>query len=229
MPTETTIAEELAWTESALSAPGAAARWRVWRYRAPEIVLGCSQRRLYDAVARRAPPGLPVHLRPSGGGAVFAGPWLVGVTVVVPAGHALVDSGLVDSYRWLGELHARVLNEGGIAARALEPAVARAGGVAPAPAWACYGGLSPWEVVDAGGRKLTGLAQRRKRAAVAFSAGTLVSRPPWEVLCRALGAAQDAPALDLFTAACDEIAPDVDASAWAVRLASALRAELGVG
>lgn len=228
MPIETTIAEELDWTESALSAPGAAAQWRVWRYRAPEIVLGCSQRRLHDAVVRHAPPGVPVHVRPSGGGAVFAGPWLVGVSVVVPAGHPSLDGGLVDSYRWLGELHARVLNQGGVAARALEPALARAGGVAPSLGWACYGGLSPWEVVDARGRKLAGLAQRRKRAAVVFSAGTLVSRPPWRLLCEALGAAEDAAALDTFTAACDEMVPELDADAWADRLASALRAELGL-
>lgn len=224
MPFDTTIAEELQWTESALSDPGAAAQSRVWRYRSPEIVLGCSQRVLHDAVLRRAPAGMPVRVRPSGGGAVFAGPWLVGVTVVVPVGHELLAGGLVDSYRWLGELHARVLDEAGVAARALDPDAARAGRVAPSLKWACFGGLSPWEVVDGRGRKLTGLAQRRKRTAVAFSAGTLVSRPPWRQLCEALDAADDTSALDAFTAACDELSPLSDADAWAVRLESALRA-----
>lgn len=225
MPIETTIADEIGWTESALAVASATAQWRVWRYRSPEIVLGCSQHRLHDAVVRRTPADVPVHVRSSGGGAVFAGPWLVGTTVVVPAGHALLDGGLVYSYRWLGELHARVLNDGGVAVRALEPAAARAGGVVPSLPWACFGGLSPWEVVDDAGRKLTGLAQRRKRTAVAFSAGTLVSRPPWRVLCEALGAPDDAAALDAFTAACDEIAP-LPADEWAARLDSALRAEL---
>ncbi len=226
MPFDTTIAEELHWTESALSELGTAPQWRVWRYRSPEIVLGCSQRALQEEVVRRAPAGVPVHVRASGGGAVFAGPWLVGVTVVVPTGHALLAGGLIDSYRWLGNLHAQVLNEGGVVARALDPAAARAGGVGPSLKWACFGGLSPWEVVDERARKLTGLAQRRKRTAVAFSAGTLVSRPPWRHLCHALGAAEDAVALDAFTAACDELSSTIDADEWAARLESALQPAL---
>ncbi|MBN9463283.1 MAG: ligase [Burkholderiales bacterium] len=240
---EASIAEEHAWCAGVLAAPLAAPRWRVWRYRAPEIVLGCAQRALHEAAMRRAPRGVAVTVRPSGGGAVLAGPWMVGVTVVLPPGHALLGEGLVDSYRWLGELHAGVLAQAGIAARALDPRVQRpapdaAGATGAAHAataagvrWACFGALSPWEVVAADGRKLTGLSQQRKRAGVAYSAGTLVARPDWRLLCEALGEPADAARLHALTAACEETpaAAGLDAAAWAERLDTALAARLDDG
>ena len=102
--------------------------------------------------------------------------------------------GLLDSYRALGELHALVLQQHGIAAQVLtaqDVAAAKQGRHANAPAWACFGGLSHGEVVNAEGRKLVGLAQRRRRNGVLLVAGTLVSRVPWTLLCTALGHPQD--------------------------------------
>jgi lipoate-protein ligase A len=242
-----TIADEHAWCAAALAdAAGVGrARWRVWLYRTPEIVLGCSQRALHDAVARRAPAGVAVSVRPSGGGAVYAGPWMVGASVVLPPDHRLLGTGLVASYRWLGQLHVGLLREAGIEARALEPPVPRtpappntpAAGHVPALApawngpdgadalrWACFGALSPWEVVDAAGRKLTGLAQQRRRSGVAYSAGTLVARSDWTVLCRALDRPDDAAALAARTVACDDVpaAQRRSAADWARRLDAAL-------
>lgn len=224
-----TIADEHAWVASALGAPVAGARWRVWLYPAAEIVLGCSQRALYEEVVRRAPAGVAVSVRPSGGGAVLAGPWMVGASVVLPPGHRLLAGGLVGSYRWLGELHAQLMREAGVDARAVAPQPPGSPAACGAVRWACFGSLSPWEVTDAAGRKLTGLAQQRRRGGVAFSAGTLVSRPDWRLLCEALGAPGDAMRLEHLTAACDEApeAAGIDASQWAARIECALRVALG--
>jgi lipoate-protein ligase A len=52
-------------------------------------------------------------------------------------------------------------------------------------AWACYGGLSPWEVV-VGQRKLVGLAQVRRSTGILLVAGLLLSQPDWSVLCEAM-------------------------------------------
>ncbi len=229
MPVDTTIAGELEWSEAALAEGREAAQWRVWRYRAPEIVLGCSQRAFHPAVRERAPAGIDVVVRRSGGGAVFAGPWLVGATVVLPPGHRLLGTGLVDSYRWFGRLHERLLREAGVPARALDPSRDPGDAAQPVVRWACFGSLSPWEVVDPDGRKLVGLAQRRRRTGVAYSAGTLVTRPPWEILCDAFGAPGDRALLDAATAACNEAAAAraLDADAWALRLEVALAATLG--
>jgi len=240
---DASIGEELEWTRTALAEPGEAGRWRIWHYGRAEIVFGCSQRRLLEQLERTGSTDLPVFRRASGGGAVFAGPWLLGLTVVLPDAHPLLTGRtLVGSYRWLGELHARVLTGAGVDAQALDPAGAvtfsgsagssGAAGVSPDPhpvtrapiEWACFGGLSPWEVVDAQGRKLTGLSQRRVRGAVAFSAGTLLSRPPWQQMCDAVGAPSgDGAALDAYTGACDENAPMLQAGDWAVRFAAAVR------
>ncbi len=224
-----TIADEHAWCAAALAgaAEAGGARWRVWRYPAPEIVLGCSQRAQLAAVSARAGPGIAVSVRPSGGGAVLAGPWMVGASVVLAPGHPLAGGGLVESYRWLGELHAALLCANGVAAMALDPDAARAACTAPLR-WACFGALSAWEVVDPAGAKLTGLAQQRRRTGIAFSAGTLVTRPDWALLCDALGAAEDASRLGRLTGACDEAggASLRDARDWAEALDAALERAL---
>lgn len=246
MQVAATIVEEHAWVAGMLDAPVGRAQWRVWLYPAAEIVLGCSQRAMHAEVAQRAPTGVRVTVRPSGGGAVLAGPWMVGASVVVPPGHRLLSDGLVASYRWLGELHAQVMREAGVDARAVapqrppqaqhvqyaqQPKQAKqpqrdkaAEAAAEAVRWACFGSLAPWEVTDVAGRKLTGLAQQRRRSGVAYSAGTLVSRPDWRLLCEALGAPGDAPRLERLTGACDESpgAAAIDAPEWAERLDRAL-------
>lgn len=187
-------------------------RWRVWTYEAPALVLGCAQRALYEQL--RATPGgppLPVLLRDAGGGAVLAGPWLVGLSVVLPIGHAWLGQGLLDSYRRLGQLHADALADLGISARPLPPAQLAATRAAfaaqgqDASDWACFGSLSPWEVVDAEGRKLVGLAQRRRRSGALLVAGTLVAEPDWGLLCAAVGRPMDAPPIRGRTVHCGRL------------------------
>lgn len=153
-------------------------------------MLGCSQRALRDDIERRLHGRADLTVRESGGGAVLTGPWLVSVSVVVPPEHSWVCNGLIDSYRHLGQLHVEVLNEFGVAARALPPQELPRAHEASAVSrvnWACFGGLSPWELVNTEGRKLVGLAQRRCRTGVLLVAGTLVGPVDWALLCGAMG------------------------------------------
>lgn len=233
-----TAAEEQDWIREGLAEAVSRPRWRVWRYRAPAIVLGLSQRRLHEAVRARAGASLPVLVRGSGGGAVLAGPWMIGVTVLLPVRHPRAAGSLVDSYRWFGELHARVLRGLDIEARVLPPealhdAHALVDGAAPLP-WACFGALSPWELTDERGRKLCGLAQQRRSAGIALVSGTLTWRPPWPLLCEVLDRADEADALESRTTDCESLgraegahpANEARREAFASALASDLDAAL---
>ena len=217
------VREQL-WNEQQLAQPVAVPGFRLWRYREPAIVLGCSQRRLLA----RADGQVPVLLRQSGGGAVLTGPWMLGLSVALPAGHPLALQGLVASYRWLGEAIARVLQQGGVAAQALAPEALRAMSAAQRTAvdWACFGGLSPWEVL-AQGRKIAGLAQVRRASGVLLVGGVLLQPSPWRLMCEALGcAAADAQVLAATTIGAGEAIAHFDAHACASRLEQVLAATL---
>jgi lipoate-protein ligase A len=204
-------AEEQAWNEHHPSQPVRAPLIAAWSYREPAVVLGCSQRP--DAAMSEAARVARVALveRRSGGGAVLAGPWLLGVSVVLPPDHALVVPSVTESYRWFGEAHARALRRAGIACQAVRVATARsvtrrwrsrpAGTTAR---WACFAALSPWEVTTDGGRKLVGLAQVRRRTATLLVSGTLIAQPDWRVLCGVVGDSVTAAAeLDECTSSCE--------------------------
>ncbi len=231
-------ADEQAWNEQQLAEPLAQPAWRVWRYAHPAVVLGCSQRRLFESLAARPPAGAgELLLRRAGGGAVLVGPWMVGVSAALPPDHTLVRSGPVGSYRWLGEGLARVLQHFGVAARALSPEELPRRAAAPSGPdlrWACFAGLSPWEAV-AGGRKITGLAQVRRRTGVLLVAGVLVRRPDWALLCAALDRpAAEAEALARATTCCaDEgaagLAPETLARAVDAEIARLLAPPAGAG
>jgi lipoate-protein ligase A len=194
VPFEVSAAGEQAWNQAALAGRPVSACARIWVWPAPGIVLGRAQSKRLEAVRSAAGRGIEVIARGSGGGAVLTGPWMVGASVVLPPGHPLLGKTLTDAYRWLGEAYQRALSGFGVIADLLPPdRVARvdaavAGGPVP---WACFGGLSPWELVDADGRKLVGLAQQRRRDGVLLVSGALVRTPPWSLLCHAMHAGQD--------------------------------------
>lgn len=218
--------EEQRWNDQQLAQPLPAPAWRLWQYRAPAIVLGCSQRRLLaDA---RDDRGVELLLRGSGGGAVLVGPWMLGLSVALPSGHALVDPSAVANYRWLGELLADVLRDAGIDATALPAEDARAAKAPAELAWACFAGLSPWEVV-AGGRKIAGLAQVRRRHGVLLVGGLLLDAPDWPLLCATLGRlASDADALArCTTSCCEQLGACTPTRAIAAPLDERLRRRLG--
>jgi len=193
-------------------------------------VLGCSQRFLREDVARRLAGCVELVERESGGGAVLTGPWLVGVSVVLPQGHPWLSGGLLDSYRRLGQLHVAVLSDFGVPCRAVAPhELPRVAdpGTGRTVDWACFGGLSPWEVVNPQGRKLVGLAQRRRQSGVLLVAGTLVGAADWSLLCDAMGRPQDESILRQCTVSCGELAghpiePEQLARALTQRLEHAL-------
>lgn len=183
-------------------------RFRVWTYRTPTIVLGCSQRARQAALAPQLPLGVEMLVRPSGGGAVLTGPWMVSASVVLPLSHPWAQGRLPDSYRDLGQLHGEVLADLGVAAQALPEADVPAANarLGAAVDWACYGSLAPWELVDAAGRKLVGLAQRRQRTGVLLVAGTLATPPDWTLLCGAMGQPDDVSAMHRRTVDCASLA-----------------------
>jgi lipoate-protein ligase A len=225
-----TLAQEQAWNSAHMAEPVQQPHFRVWTYAAPAVVLGCSQRSLLPAVAQRLPEGVELHARPSGGGAVLTGPWMVSASVALPLTHPWVRGRLPDSYRDLGQLHVEVLAALGVQGRALPESEVTAANerLGPVVGWACYGSLAPWEVVDAAGRKLVGLAQRRQRTGVLLVAGTLATVPDWPLLCAALGHPEDVQAMQRRTVSCDVLADRPwDATLYANRLHEALERALG--
>lgn len=167
----------------------------------PGLVLGRSAGPEPVDWAACARAGVGVHRRASGGGPVLWDADLVAFDIVLPAGHALLSSDVVASYRWLGEALAEALGALGIDARAVLTDDARALAAdrrdTPAAA-ACYGNLSPFEVVS-DGRKLVGLAQVRRRVGALFQVG-IPLRPAGAALAELLdlgGASRAAFAADL--------------------------------
>lgn len=156
-----------------------------------------------------------VLLRPSGGTAVLAGPWMLSVAVVLPVQHRLAGTKLADAYRWLGLVLAWWLRRHGIDAE-----VQRLGRVAPPGLdWACFAGVSPWEICVRG-RKIVGLAQARRLQGILLNAGLLLEPVPWEILCRVLDQdGRHAAALDACVTSCaQEAHAGFDANRWAHEL-----------
>jgi len=217
--------EEQAWNACQLLVPVTRPARQLWVYRKPAVVLGRSQSRTVCAKDVHRRTDVDVVERQSGGGAVLVGPWMLSASVVLPAAHPLVSKGVTSSYKWIGEAYASVLRQMGIAARSLTPEQ-----VMPARQhdtgidWACFGSLSPWEVVVAG-RKILGLAQTRRRTGVLLVAGLLLDRPDWSLLCRAMGKpAQSADLLVEKTTSCaEEFGGPLPRLELAYRVGTALR------
>jgi lipoate-protein ligase A len=167
-----------------------------WSVAQPDgLVLGFSQKYNVLNPAAQATLALPIYHRRAGGTAVLVGPHLLSLDVVLPAGHPLILADIVESYRWLGEAWVMTLQELGITTRLVPPAEAHAQrALRKQPETsayellmnrACYGSLSPYEVV-AGQRKVVGLDMLRRRAGSLLQAGVLLH---WDtaVLAQLLG------------------------------------------
>jgi lipoate-protein ligase A len=166
---------QLAHTEALLAglAAGAPPSLRWYQPKRPALVLGRSQKvGVIDHAALRA-ANLHAYTRTSGGGAVLINHHALSLDIALPAEHPLLARDVTLSYRWVSEVWVAALARLGIAARALPTEEARAL-AAPAPddplRLACYGTLSPWEVV-VGARKLVGLSQVRRRAGALLPMG----------------------------------------------------------
>jgi lipoate---protein ligase len=166
-------------------------RW--WVASSTAIVVGLGLRhRLREVVdlAAATSASVPVLERRAGGGAVWLDEHVLCGAVCVPISEISPD--VTESYRWLGDVLVRAL--GGHRVE-VDEARADIHGFREA----CYGALSPHEVVDAGGRKFVGLAQVRRRHAALFQIGILcddrdqspleafIKLPPGELTRRSVG------------------------------------------
>ncbi len=150
------------------------------------LVLGFAQKHsiLNPALAAQQ---FPIYHRRAGGTAVLVGPGLLGLDVVLPAGHPLVLPDIIESYRWLGTLWVETLGHLGVETRILSPQEAHAQRDLlkldetrereSILTRACFGSMSPYEVV-AGQRKVVGLDMIRRRAGSLLQAGLLLQ---WEI------------------------------------------------
>ncbi len=172
------MGRQLALSEGMLAAleeTGAPAmRWYIPRERA--LVLGNGQRPEVANVDALTAAGVRLYKRPSGGTAVLVDDALLSLDLALPHTHPLATTDVVRAYEWIGALWAEVCRGlGAHDARALPTEAVRA-----APSLerddplrlACYGTLSPWEVViDAEPRKLVGLGQTRRRYGALYQIG----------------------------------------------------------
>lgn len=162
---------------------------------------------------------------------------LLALDVALPPGHRLAPTDVVATYAPVGQALATALRGLGVEARAV--GVAEAHGARPEPgseaalaATACFGGLSPHEVV-VGRRKVVGLAQVRRRSGTLIQAGIALRLDasalarlldPGDARPGALAAALDAHALGL-----DRLPPRPGAPEVMRAVENVLREHLGVG
>jgi lipoate-protein ligase A len=147
------------------------------------LVLGFAQKQDILNPAVLAAQQLPIYHRRAGGTAVLVGPDLLSLDVVLPASHPLVLPDVVESYRWLGKVWVETLQRLGVETRIVPPQEAHAQRALLKQAetreresillCACFGSLSPYEVV-AGQRKVVGLDMIRRRAGSLLQAGLLL-------------------------------------------------------
>ncbi len=147
------------------------------------LVLGFAQKQDILNPATLAAEQLPIYQRRAGGTAVLVGPGLLSLDVILPASHPLVLPDIVESYRWLGTVWVKALQRLGVETRIVSPHEAHAQRVLLKQeetreresilVRACFGSLSPYEVV-AGQRKVVGLDMIRRRAGSLLQAGLLL-------------------------------------------------------
>lgn len=175
-------------------------RW--YRSTRPAIVLGRGQGAL--AVD---PHDLAIVTRFSGGGAVWLSPDVLSLDVLLPAGHSWVGDRLTDAFDRVGRVWADALTGLGVPDLTVHagPSTARRRGTARERLLAavCYATLGRGEVLWHG-RKLVGLAQRRRRHATMVQCGLLRRWQP-EQLLRSLGGDPDDPEILAAAVGIDEI------------------------
>lgn len=149
----------------------------------PALVLGRTGREVPVDAGFLATRGITTAHRRSGGQPVLWDAGLLSLDVVLPPGHRLAGTDVTAAYEWLGRAVADGLGDAGVPARVVPIAEARAHAArqdaqAVAARRACFGGLSPFEVVAADGRKLVGLAQARRRTGTLYQCGILMRWDP---------------------------------------------------
>ncbi len=146
-------------------------------------MLGSAQAATDVDAAACARADVAIGRRGTGGGAVLCDEGLLEVDVALPHDHPLATADVTEAYAWLGALWAEALAGLGVATRLVAVAEARAQPEErrAAARLACWAGISPYEVLAADGRKLVGLAQRRRRGAILHQAAIACSGAPARV------------------------------------------------
>jgi lipoate---protein ligase len=200
--------QEQEWNNRMLSSEVAQPRIKIWTYDVPAVVLGCSQKKMMNSEEVMQGTGIETITRSSGGGAVLVGPWLIGVSVALPVDHTFVQNGPTSTYQWLGECHIDVLKKMGLGVRLIKPDSVKDSIIEndfTGVDWACFGSLSPWEVITNNGQKIVGMAQIRRRTGILLVSGLLITKPKWELLCRTLNKPEaDINKLDSITTSCKD-------------------------
>ncbi len=156
-----------------------ALRWYVAKQ--PALILGNGQKPEAADLAAAHAAGVLVYRRTSGGTAVLLDEDAVNMEVALPPGHPLATGDVVRDYEWIGDVWVRALAALGIAGvRAIPLDEVR--GLLPLAKddplrLACYGTLSPYEVVS-GQRKAVGLSQVRRRGGVLYQMSTYLRWRP---------------------------------------------------
>lgn len=147
------------------------------------VVLGFSQKETVINPMAQTEETLPLYHRRAGGTAVLVGTDLLALDAILPAEHPLVQTDIVESYRWFGETWVRALRLLGVTTRVVTPdeahtqrVLARRDEVRERESVlhrACYASNSSYEVV-VGERKLVGLDMIRRRNGSLLQAGILL-------------------------------------------------------
>lgn len=149
-----------------------------WRYDQTAVVLGRSQKITAELQNRALEYGVDICQRISGGGAVIAAPNLLSVTTLVPKQHRLASLDLVQCFNHVGECWQKALHDLGVETTLCN----RVKKASAEQQWICFAGASHGELFDSQGRKLLGLAQVRKRNAIAIMMGVYVDAIDWQTL-----------------------------------------------
>ena len=181
-------------------------RW--YRPTRPAIVLGRGQARDLPASSNA---GMEVLTRFSGGGAVLLAPDVLGLDVLVPAGDPFLEGDLTAVFSRVGAVWATALSELGVQDVSVHAGAGTARRQGDARqrllAAVCYATLGRGEVLAAG-RKLVGLAQRRRRPGALVQCGLLRRWEPAPLLA-ALGAGPRDAEIEAAAVGLDDLAwPD---------------------
>jgi lipoate-protein ligase A len=191
----------LALLEGLASDPRPVLRW--YRSAATAIVLGRGQQLPDDAPGS----GVEILSRHSGGGAVLMDPSLLSLDIVMPPDHPLLAGGLPAVFDRVGDAWAMALTGLGVpdlAVHRLASTASRRGTQRQRLlAAVCYATPGRGEVL-AGGRKLVGLAQRRRRQGALVQCGLLRRWEPASLLS-ALGADPADPEITAAAVGLDEL------------------------
>jgi lipoate-protein ligase A len=148
---------------------------------APAVVLGSTQQLSVVDSERAQAAGVVVARRRSGGGAVLVTPadpiW---VDAWIPRGDPLWLDDVARAFDWVGDTWGRVLEGLGITGVSVHR-----DGLAACTSWSslvCFGGVGTGEVLDADGRKVVGISQRRTRAGAWFHGACLRRWEPGPLL-----------------------------------------------